>query len=318
MTTTQSPPPPLTTTCVLCNSEGVAPFESEFGSLYRCGHCGFIFAAPGAEGGSPADYEETFAGETPHPTYQKVNGQYVVRNARKLGQLLDRLKRYRKTGRILDVGCSAAFFLKLAAERGWQCRGVDISEFGVRFSREELGIDVHLGTLEDAAFPDGHFDVVFSSHVLEHIADPLELLAEMRRVLRPGGAIVTVIPTQFAAPSYRFCRKLFGDSPPRHVSYYSRSNFSRLLEKAGFDVVEATCNVELDRIRQLFRSRRTWSISGDEKNATSNRNDEAPSAAGNSTDYGPVISSIKAVVNPVATMLGIGDELLAIAVKPGG
>ena len=313
MTTTSTPTEAGTTTCGLCESTDVETFESEFGSLYRCRGCGFIFAAPGADGGSPADYEETFAGETPHPTYQKVNGEYVVRNARKLGKLLDHLDRYRTRGRILDVGCSAAFFLKLAADRGWECQGVDISEFGARFSKEELGIDVHLGTLEDAAFPDDHYDVVFSSHVLEHIADPLDLLAEMRRVLRPGGAIVTVIPTQFAAPSYRFCKKLFGDSPPRHVSYYSRSNFSRLLEKAGFEVARATYNVELDRIRQLLRPDGAEESSQPEP--ANSATDEGQGAEKNA-DYGVLVSSIKAVVNPIATALGIGDELLAIGVKP--
>jgi ubiquinone/menaquinone biosynthesis C-methylase UbiE len=102
----------------------------------------------------------------------------------------------------------------VAKERGWQPQGAEIAKWAADFSQNELGINVFNGMLQDAKFPDCHFDVVLSSHVMEHIGQPLWLLKEMARVLRPGGAHLTVVPTQFASPSWRLSRRFIGDPPP--------------------------------------------------------------------------------------------------------
>jgi len=295
--------------CPYCESQEPALLECDFPDVLQCPSCQFIFADPEKVAESPASYEEAFADHTLHPTYQKVDGEYVIRNRHKLSRLLEKLARYKKTGRILDVGCSAAFFLKLAEEYGWKPQGAEISEFGASFSNEELGIDVFHGTLQEAAYDDGRFDVVFSSHVMEHIEQPLDVLNEMKRVLRPGGAVVTVIPTQFASPSYRFWKKLYGDGPPRHVSFYTKRSYSAFLEKAGFKVRSAIYNVELDRLKQLLKHGK---VTGGAVPSADGSAPKKPAKQG----YGNAVFMLKALINRGATIGGIGDELLVIATKP--
>lgn len=298
--------------CPLCQSADHEALDCDFVGVRQCRSCGFLFAD--ASINYEMTYEEDFAEKNRHPTYVKIDGKYVIRNRFKLTKLLERLQPYRQSGRILDIGCSAAFFLKLAEELGWQPSGVEISKFGAEFSRNELGLDVFHGTLEEARFPDDHFDVVFSSHVMEHIADPLTLLAEVKRVLRPGGAVVTLIPTQFSAPSYRWFKRLYGDAPPRHVSFYTRKTYEEFLRKAGFTVVESKANLELNRIKAMFSQKLlgksyAQSVWNDAPaSSESSANDAAPS-------YGGFIYSIKTAVNGVAGTLNTGDELLSIAEK---
>jgi len=299
----------METPCPLCSNPSPDPLPCSFPDMLQCPSCSFIFADPRPVDNAPASYEEDFASHTRHPTYQKVDGEYVIRNETKLSALLRSLERFRTDGNLLDMGCSAAFFLKLAEKHGWVPKGVEISEFGAKFSKEELGIDVFHGTLEEAAFPDEMFDIVFSSHVMEHVCSPLPVLQEIKRVLRSGGAVVTVIPTQFSSPAYRFWGDLYGDGPPRHVSFYTRKTYRAFLETAGFQVLRSRHNVELYRLRQL---------------ATDGRIQEAPDPVNKISDqpgqtppsYGPGISFLKSVVNWLATPLGIGDELVSFAIKP--
>src|SRR6185436_2496192 len=58
--------------------------------------------------------------------------------------------------------------------------------------------EFHLGSLESIPFADRTFDVIFSEYVFEHLADPLTVLKEMRRVLKPGGVILILTPNYFS------------------------------------------------------------------------------------------------------------------------
>lgn len=278
--------------------------------VLKCRSCGFIFA-PDIQSEDPGLYDSNFGDTNVHPTYEKKGDKYVVRNREKMEAMLDRMEPFRKTGRILDVGCSAAFFLSVAKDRGWTPHGAEIAKWAADFSKNERGVDVFNGPLENANFPDGYFDVVFSSHVMEHIGDPASLLKEMARVMRPGGMHVTVVPTQFASPSWQLARRFVGDPPPIHASFFSRETYRAFLEKAGLRMVDAQYNVELQRLLDLRRTEeqnlQRWHY---QKGAT------VSGKAGNPARRPGWIGVAKRVVNWAGNLAGMGDELVAIAVKP--
>ena len=176
----------LSMLCPLCQSQDTLGIESFFNGCFQCRHCGFVYSDQ-VDTSDPQLYDEAWARSEVHPTFIYQNGQFVVRNEALWGRILHKLEPFRSLNRLLGVGCSAAFFLTLARSRGWGVQGVEMSDFGVNYSRKVLGIDVQQGTLQEVALPAESFDVVFSSHVLEHINDPRELVREMVRILRPKG-----------------------------------------------------------------------------------------------------------------------------------
>src|SRR5882724_3556213 len=100
--------------------------------------------------------------------------------------LLDAFEHLRPPGRLLEIGSAAGWLLKHASERGWTTLGVELSSAAVARSRE-LGVDVVEGDLESAALPAASFDLVYMGDVLEHVPDCRATLAEVTRVLAPGG-----------------------------------------------------------------------------------------------------------------------------------
>lgn len=304
-------PEPLPT-CPLCGHPGPPAWHVWHASgIHRCSFCSFIFA-PDIQSESPSHYDSNFGATNVHPTYEKRGGKFVVRNRERMEALLARFEPYRKTGRILDVGCSAAFFMSVAKEKGWQPQGAEIAKWAADFSKNELGIEVFNGMLQDAKFPSDHFDVVFSSHVMEHIGQPLGLLTEMARVLRPGGAHVTVVPTQFASPSWRLKRRFVGDPPPIHASFYTRETYAAFLKKAGLLVESIRYNVELTRLRELTRSVEENALRWQAEKEAIVQGD-SPVASARRPGW---ISLAKSAVNLGGNLFGMGDEILAIAVKP--
>jgi 2-polyprenyl-3-methyl-5-hydroxy-6-metoxy-1,4-benzoquinol methylase len=95
---------------------------------------------------------------------------------------------------LLDLGCNWGRWTIAAARAGYRPTGIDRGKKAVRAARrvaEQLGVDAEyvLGDVRELPFPDGSFDAVFSYSVLQHLAkdDVRAVVAEIRRVLRPGG-----------------------------------------------------------------------------------------------------------------------------------
>lgn len=98
-------------------------------------------------------------------------------------------------GRILDVATGHGQFLRMlvrAFDDIIEPIGIDTSEENIRIARRECGDGFHLEIMdgEKIAFPDDHFDTVSIRHSLHHLANIEAVLAEMKRVLRPGGLFI--------------------------------------------------------------------------------------------------------------------------------
>ena len=151
---------------------------------------------------------------------------------------LDQVARHKPAGALLDVGCATGGFLKAAAERGYRVAGVEISDVAVRHARERLGLEVHQGDLASAGLASGSVDVITFWDVVEHLDDPLAVLAEAFRVLRPGGVLLMTTGdagSRWAKLAGRFWHLM---TPPQHLFFFNQTSLSRALEMSGFTVRE--------------------------------------------------------------------------------
>lgn len=156
-------------------------------------------------------------------------------------RLVDLERRLGRKGSILDVGCASGTFVAYAQAQGWEAEGVDVSEWATRIARDH-GLKVRTGTLEEQQYPDQSFDVVHSSHTLEHVPDPLGTLREVRRILRPGGLLSLEVPQEVQS-LYEAVRELLHlRQPPAipnpHLYFFTHKTLRHLAQKAGFEVIE--------------------------------------------------------------------------------
>ena len=94
--------------------------------------------------------------------------------------------------RLLEVGCGIGVDSIQLAKRGFQVTAVDLTENALAVAkqfaaRREATVDFRLGNAEGLDFPDESFDAVYSFGVLHHTPDIERSVAEVHRVLRPGG-----------------------------------------------------------------------------------------------------------------------------------
>lgn len=146
---------------------------------------------------------------------------------------------YRPGGRLLEIGCGSGEMLRSFANSGWQTQGLDFDPAAVAASRAK-GLRVELGTLEDQFYDPARFDAVVMSHVIEHVHDPVGLLAECRRILKPGGTLALVTPNAGALGHRLFGCSWFFLDPPRHLHIFTMAALRSALLAAGFERSEYT------------------------------------------------------------------------------
>ena len=167
--------------CPLCAAAGARPLvQAGTRRMVRCGVCGLVYRDPlPAPPPPPA---------SPEPDPELVAAELRVADRRSRG-FRRLLRAAGPPGRLLDVGTGFGVFLKLAGAAGWQAVGVDVDAQAVRYAWTQLGVDARAGELAALRFPDASFDLVTFWNVLECVPEPLALLAEARRLVRPGGRV---------------------------------------------------------------------------------------------------------------------------------
>jgi SAM-dependent methyltransferase len=103
--------------------------------------------------------------------------------------------------RILDFGCGGGRLVAEGIAAGLQIRGADVFYGGSQARLEAeaaglLGAAVHEICQGRIGFPDAYFDLVVNNQVMEHIADLDAVLAEIHRVLKPGGTVLSLFPSR--------------------------------------------------------------------------------------------------------------------------
>jgi SAM-dependent methyltransferase len=129
---------------------------------------------------------------------------------------------------VLDVGTSTGTNLRLLSELGVKrVIGLDSSHDAIHWCREKGLGEVRYGDVCAMPFDDCTFDLVLATDIIEHVDDDGKALAEIRRVLKPGGATIISVPT---FPS------LWGlqDEVARHKRRYRRGELLAKLHESGY------------------------------------------------------------------------------------
>ena len=218
--------------CPVCQSSDPADFFYVRGKPFvRCSGCRLIWR-------KQIDAEET---KTVYRTdsYQSIQPQPKFRET-VFQKNIDEIEERKKVGRILDVGCGEGKFLDIARSKGWDTYGTELSPMANAQAKKLFNLNIFLGELSGAKYPDSNFDVVTLFNVLDQLPSPLDELSEIYRILNDCGLLVLRIPN---ATFHVNLVKMMKSLEPQlvfHLYCFTPQTIKHLLAKVGFDNISVS------------------------------------------------------------------------------
>lgn len=227
--------------------------HGEYFQMVRCKDCGLFYSSPRPCEGALEDLYR----EVEDPIYkEELEGRI-----RTFSRNLKNLKKYKRTGKLLDVGCSLGLFLDLARKDGWEIRGIEPSKWCVEEGKKLFNFsrEISPGTCRDLDKWDEKFDAVTLWDVLEHLEDPLQALKNCRKLLKEDG--ILAFSTVDIGSLYA---KILGRRWPwlmrMHIYYFDKKTIKKYLEKAGLKLLKIKTYKHTVSYNYLLYKLRSFSV----------------------------------------------------------
>lgn len=287
--------------CLICDSAQLRTLIGyEKDHLVTCKTCSFVFS-------------------NQRPTQEeldKVYGGYsrdicrTETTLRKMEEAATSLKQISTAGRVIDIGCGDGEFLSFFKKMGCSVFGTEYDPRTEEICRNKGVTMLRGGVMPslDECMPPEKFDLVIFTEVIEHINNPLEVIGNISRLLKPGGVLYITTPN-FASLERRVLGPQWGMiAYPEHISFYSPKTMDTVLKKCGYEKLSLrTENISVFRIIQFLNRRKIGTGS------TTQLSPEDVAAAAQSAVQGNALLLLaKRCVNAILDLTGTGTSLIAI------
>ncbi len=235
--------------CPLCLATELKTFQgsSYSGMLTSCVKCKFIFSTTLASESELNNFYESY------PDYPELSQLTIKR----YHELLDSFEKFRKTNRLLDVGCGHGHFLEEAKKRGWEVYGTEFTAKAIRIC-ESKGINMELGELSKNTFSGIPFDVITSIEVIEHVSKIRDHLKQYSDHLTLGGALYITTPNFNSLSRYIMKNKWRVITYPEHLNYFTVHSLSWFLKHEKLKICSLeTTGLSLSEISNFISNKRS-------------------------------------------------------------
>ncbi|MBM3252452.1 MAG: methyltransferase domain-containing protein, partial [Candidatus Omnitrophica bacterium] len=157
-----------------------------------------------------------------------------------------KIRKIKKSGRILDIGCGLGEFLFEMKTLGWEVYGNDIISDACRYAKEEFRLEnIYNKDLLSLDFSDNFFDVITLWHVFGYLEKPLESFKKIKNILKDDGVLIIESPDFNSFQRKIFKNKWFGLALPNYSHHYSLKSLENALKHSGLKIVKKDYFVNL-------------------------------------------------------------------------
>lgn len=228
--------------CKVCKNKDENKFKEKFTkdnlTVVQCQNCSFVFLPPFFRKNiSYHDYKD-----------EKVLQQVRLgNNWAKIQRNLLRfklIKKYKKDGKLFDLGAGWGHFLYTARLLGYDISGVEVSDLPNLYCNQDLNLNVEHKDFFDIDLKESYYDIITMWDVLEHIDDSDKALERCAKMLKTGGFLVIQVP-QVDSFISKIRKDKWNMLGIEHVNYFSKNTIKILLEKHGFEIKTIKSSFEL-------------------------------------------------------------------------
>lgn len=233
-------------TCPVCgSSDFISYLESqdfflskETFQIVECKNCQFKFTNPRPLESDISKYYESIE-YISHSNDSQISFSKIyslVRNYT-IHLKIKLIKKYFKSGNVLDIGSGTGEFLNHLRKFGFTTKGIEANQKARDFSITRHKLDVSdIG--EYNFISSNSFDVITLWHVLEHIYNLQQQIFEIKRLLKNDGVLILALPNIKSYDAQHYSKYWAALDLPRHLSHFEKSTLDYLFKENGFELVE--------------------------------------------------------------------------------
>jgi len=203
--------------------------------IWKCANCSFYFVYPIPTKKQLKNfYSNIMFKRGEKYQYKIVDNELIYSEKQNDVRKLKYVRKFIKSGKLLDVGCARGFFLFLT-KNNFNVNGIEYSNSAVKIAKQ-LGLNVKEGEIFD--IKNKNYDVITLWDVIEHVKNPDYLLKDVNHKLKRGkylflstGDSDTLIP-KISLKNWSLM------TPPMHLHFFSNKTIKKILEKNGFQILE--------------------------------------------------------------------------------
>lgn len=228
--------------CPFCDELDCTTLTTEFQGItgiVKCNNCKLIYTNPRIK-----EPEKFYFGEEPYYFDEAkliFEGKQISHRWPNYLHDVKILKKYKKNGKLLDVGANMGFFAKIARDNNYEVHCVEPSKAVAKLAQKYFGLNVFNGFLEDFRSKE-KFDIISMTDVFEHIVNPKELLLVCEKWLNDDGIMFIKVPhAKFSLLKEKLFRKRNPEKDIwdsyEHVVHYTQTTITKMLNAVGFTPV---------------------------------------------------------------------------------
>jgi 2-polyprenyl-3-methyl-5-hydroxy-6-metoxy-1,4-benzoquinol methylase len=234
------------TKCPVCQSGNIEFFlkskdyflTGEDFYITSCANCGFKFTNPRPIESELSKYYESNAyishASEARNTFEKMYS--LVRNFT-IKSKIRIIKKYFKSGTVLDIGSGTGDFLYQLKRQGFYSKGIEANEQAREFSNNQRGLDV-VSSNDYKLIPEQSCHVITMWHVLEHIFYLDKQIHEIKRILKSNGVLIIAVPNLNSYDAKYYQNYWAAYDVPRHLYHFEKKTIKRLFENHQFELIK--------------------------------------------------------------------------------
>ena len=218
------------TKCNYCSRDESTTLFREGGlNIVRC-DCGLIYTNPRL---TESELNKLYS------TFNVSFDRSVMRSWIKIAnKRIREIKKFKKRGSLLEIGCSLGYFLRGAKASGYEPYGIDVSTGAIKIAKREFGLkNVWCKTLEDFNTKQ-KFDIIAMYHVLEHTRDPMRTIKKIKTLLKKDGLFVIEVPDVNSLKAKLLKSKWIAYDFNLHLYYFSYKTLKNFMAANGFEIIK--------------------------------------------------------------------------------
>ena len=138
---------------------------------------------------------------------------------------------------VMDFGCATGVLLDELQRSGCGVKGIELSRWSTNYAKERFGLEIFNDDLFNLNFSEASFDIITSSHVIEHVTDPVMVLKRLGKWLKPNGLMVIATPDVDSIGARLFGWRWQYYLPDEHLCLFNEESVKQAVSSAGLEVV---------------------------------------------------------------------------------